>query len=441
MENNKTSIKDIVLKVLFILVIVAVIILLAFAVIRFIPLVFSGFVSAGKLVTSPFSNNSLEVSVNDSQLSSGDQFQVSWKHTPKTEGFYDVRYACSESLSLYILDNNQRKTLLCNTPYTLDSDTKSVTFEVDLDKDNVLVDLPIEISFVDNITRKIEKTEQVIISVSNESSDRGAGNLTANTTIVSEPVSTTQNKSVTVSNPIPTITGPADLSISNLIAIGDEAVRFDVANIGGRSTGVWIFNYDVPGEGTEISPLQISLNPGDVIRYTLTFDGSDEGNFEVELDPFDLVSEASESNNRSSVRINGGDGNGNGNVNYNSNDDADLEISDLEVGRMSGSSFREDDEIDEGDDAAIRFTVANIGGESTGSWRFEVDDIPYDGNNDYRSNRQDSLRPGESVEIIVEFENADEGNYDIDVNVDSDDDVDEEDERNNDADERLRVRD
>ena len=123
----------------------------------------------------------------------------------------------------------------------------------------------------------------------------------------------------------------------------------------------------------------------------------------------------------------------NNNNNYNSNDNADFVIDDLEVGYLRGSRFYDDDEADEGDDVAIRFIVRNEGGESTNDWRFEVKDTPYDdSDNDYRSGRYNRLRPGEEIEIIVEFENVDEGRYDIEVEVDSEDDTDEESENNND---------
>ena len=117
------------------------------------------------------------------------------------------------------------------------------------------------------------------------------------------------------------------------------------------------------------------------------------------------------------------------------NDDANLEIDDLESGRLEGRRFYEDDEIDEDDEAAVRFVVENTGDEETGSWRYEVT-LPGD---DYRSGRQDSLEPGESQEIIVGFDELDEGTYTIKVEIDSDDDVDEENERDNDDSVRLRV--
>ena len=158
------------------------------------------------------------------------------------------------------------------------------------------------------------------------------------------------------------------------------------------------------------------------------------------VDPYNSVAENNESNNQFYIDVEGGNGSGSSGS-YAEDDDADLEIDDLKVGRMSGSRFIEDDEIDEDDDAAVQFTVTNRGGERTGSWRFEVTNLPYDDDDDFESKKQDSLAPGESVVITVEFENPDEGDYKIRVEVDSRDDVDEEKENNNKESETLEVED
>jgi subtilase family serine protease len=82
-----------------------------------------------------------------------------------------------------------------------------------------------------------------------------------------------------------------------------------------------------------------------------------------------------------------------------------------------------------------------MGGESTGSWKYTIKNLPYkNGDDEYESKNQSSLRPGESVEIIVGFDNPDKGDYKIEVKVDSDDDVDEESESNNKKTEDLEVK-
>lgn len=434
-----------------------VILVLAFALIRFLPMAFSSFASVGKVITSPFSGNDIDVSVNDSNINNGENFIVYWDYKPTRDGKYTVSFKCLDNLKLSIIADDSAKNFLCNTNYSIaDESDNSIELKAIFTKNNSFVDLPILVSYVSD-DNNIEAKGEVVVTVKNTSSPVGTNSGEA--TIISEPVdggsddvsdsgsSTSGNSSDTGSTgrgniflPRPVYSGNADLAITNVYAINNLAVRFDVSNIGGRSTGNWNFSYTPPHEDTELSPLQVSLAPGQTLRFTLTFDSANRGDLVVLADPHNMVSENSESNNAATIFINGGGDNNDYDDDYDPDDEADLEIENLEVGRMSGSRFVEDDEIDEDDDAAVRFTVFNRGGESTGSWRFEIQNLPYDDDDDFRSSRQDSLRPGESVTITVELENPDEGNYNIRVEVDSDDDVDEEDERNNDDSERLKVR-
>lgn len=452
--------KSIILRVLFIIAVIIIIIVLAFGIIRFIPAAFSSFANVGKSITSPFTSGGDEILVetNNPNIKNGDEFTVYWDYETESEGKFFLNYPCIKDLKVNVIYSDGNRRLLCNTQYPVASG--SIDLEADLTKADSFADLPIEISFVENKTKNIEASGKAIITVAN--SDTPVGSAAGNATIIGEPIdngnsnnnssnsNNDANSSVSDSNSGRNIFTPsntyvpapalADLAISNARAIDDLTVQFDIYNIGGRPTGNWVFNYATPDEDVENSPLQRSLNPGEGIRFTLSIDSSDRGVVAIAADSTNSISELSESNNIATINIRGGNNSGSGDYSYDRNDDADLEIDEMEVGRMSGSRFIEDDNIDEGDDAAVRFVVVNRGGESTGSYRFEINDLPFDnGDDNYRSNRQDSLRPGESVEIIVEFKNPDEGRYNIEVEVDSDDDVNEENERNNDESQRLDV--
>jgi len=461
MSEKTQKFRPLILKSLFILMILVIIILLAFAVIRFIPFIFSSFASVGNSLKSPF-EKSLEIKLSENDLDSEENFRLYWEYanSSETDGSFNLQYDCAPNLKLYVV-NESKTELFCDTDYKLNKGDKFIDLTGILNKENSYTESEIKVSYLDRTG--LEMSSDVLnFSVTNEG-DVPINDLSGSASISSQNISNDNNStsnglesntndnsnSSNNSGSITTPTNnnvssniPADLAVVNMRAINDIQVVFDVTNLGGRPTGNWIFNYTIPGENVETSPIQPNLNPGNTIRYTLTFDDIDSEDVVVYADPTNLISENSETNNLRTVFIRGDGGNpNNSNNSYNRNDDADLEIRNLEVGYMDGSRFREDDDIDDNDDAAIRFQVINRGGESTGSWRFEIEETPYDGsNNDYRSNRQNSLKPGESTTIIVEFENPDEGRYDIEVTVDSDDDVDEEDERNNDESETLRVR-
>jgi hypothetical protein len=92
--------------------------------------------------------------------------------------------------------------------------------------------------------------------------------------------------------------------------------------------------------------------------------------------------------------------------------------------------YVEDDTVDENDEVVLHFTVVNNGGRDTGSWEYELS-LPTDPRETY-TDRESSLRPGQSRTFRIEFDGLREGNnQDIDLELDPDDDINEENEGNN----------
>lgn len=418
---------------------------------------FSGLANVGSSINGIFGGKEeIVVTSSDTDLSNGESFNVSWSLDTNKSGVYSITNSCVENVNIDIETPNGVRRLICDSPFTLGSENGSVNLIANLNKDNSFADVPVVVYFTENGSDTTSAEGSVIVTIQN--GDPNAGTFgESKATISTEAVEQLDDDSKETSTPSATKTSapktvvqnsyattPADLAISNVVAFGNQ-VSFTVSNNGGQRTGNWTFNYSTPTSPKETlsSPLQVSLSSGQSIRYTLTFGVKDSGNQNVviQLDPSNSISEISETNNIGTISLAGGSiGGGNTGGNYDSNDDADFVIKNLEVGRLSGNSFREDDRADEGDDIALRFTVENRGGENTDSWRFEVDNLPYDDDDTYRSKSFPALRPGESIEITVEFENVDEGDYDIEVNVDSEDDTDEESESNNDDSVELEVR-
>lgn len=460
--SNSTGIRGMLSKILFVGGIVIILILLAWAVINFVPAIFSSLANVGSSIknVAKSDNSAISVLVNDKDLSNGERFSTYWQYTPETSGTYNISYDCIDGIGfdLHLADTTRR--LICETPFRLTSDTVSVELTAYNSKADSFVDVPIMIEFTPDSSSEKSFSGKTTVTITNDSTSPNTpadGDLSS-TTITQEEITNTSSDSTPTAQPksvvsVPTYTyvgntGRADLAISNVYSYPNQsAFQFDVYNIGSNYSGNWQFSYTDPsGNGSlQYSPVQISLAPGQGMRFTLSFYGQAHSadTVVVRLDPQNVVIESSENNNIASVVVTGYSNNNNNN-NSNNGDwrgDADLVIKNLEVGRMSGNRFIEDDEAEEGDDIAIRFEVQNQGGEYAGNWRFEIRNLPFDGTSDdeYRSSRQSSLRPGENSEIIVEFDNIDEGNYNIRVEVDSDDDVDEEDEDNNDDTVRLEV--
>ncbi len=447
MSENTNVFKNIFTKALFILGIIIIVIILAFAVIKIMPKVFSGFASVGKIFKSPFVDKTISISsANDDDLKSGETTVLAWEYEPTEEGSYILKYSCVSNVQLSMATTNGLQRLICNTPYTFGADIQAVEITPTLTKENIDVTIPFSIEFINNEDDSVADGD-VKIGVTNKKVDplASAGTIISTTPVITGAANNQPTTPPVVRPTTPTNTQPvynypriADIALSNMVDTGNGLISFTVSNIGSAVTGNWVFNYTTPDGETTYSPTQVSLNPGDAIRYTLRFTDLTDGTMTIVADPQNFVYETNNSNNSISMRVSeNGNGNGGG-IDYDRNDDADLEIDSFEVGRMDGNRFREDDTIDEDDDAAVRFTVINRGGESTGSWRFEIENTP-DDDDDYRSRVQSSMRPGESRTFTVEFENPDTGTFRMKLVLDSDDDVDEEDENNNDETEELEV--
>lgn len=457
---EKTTIRGILAKGLFILGIIIVVLILAFAVIKIVPRIFSSFASVGNAIKSPFADKSIDVRTSDDETYTNEPVIVYWDYEPTDFGVYEFRYSCVDNVEVSLNTNEGAKALLCNSSYKFNSEINSIEITPTLSKVNSLVTLPLFVKYTDetgniladgkaslklmNEAGNLASSGSIINTenVSNASGNAGSSSTNTNGGSTNSNVTNTGNTSVNVAPTTPVYYSPADLIATNGVEIDDGIIAFTISNIGGRASGNWYFSYRTPDGELNTSPLQASLRPGDALRFTMRFDDLEDGNIVITADAGGFVAESNEFNNILSIRVDEV-GNGGSGVGYNRNDDANLEITSMEVGRMDGSRFREDDDIDEDDDAAVQFVVVNNGGESTGSWRFEITNAPYDDGDDdeFRSSRQSSMRPGESRTITVEFNNPDEGTYRIRLEVDSDDDVEEEDERDNDETETLRVRD
>jgi len=469
--------KDIIMKILFVLGVIAIVIMVVFGILKVVPKIVSSLASAGSAIGGNIYNReSINLLTNTDQIASGDSFTLSFEHVNPAvvDGVYAFTYNCSESLGFKIVGKNDaEQTVICNRPFSLSDEPIQIELIGSLNEKDSLRDATIAINFTPNGERAPTVRGEKVITV--QSVNVRDGDL-ANTSVTittdyqalnnredldsnsdsnndsndsSNNSGNTNNNSDNVNpNPSPNTGGgstipvtpvfraPADLAISNVRANGTR-VQFTVANTGGRSTGAWSFNYTLPTNPvtTQNSGLQISLNPGESLGFTLDINdtrGFTSGVISIFVNPLGQATESSLANNNGITTITySGTGGGNGNGNFDPSDDADLVITSAEVGYISGNRFIEDDSIDEDDEAAIQFTVANRGGRSTGGWRFEVD-LPTEDREVFRSSNQASLAPGASITFTLEFDNLERGNnQDIRIEIDSDDDVDEESESNN----------
>lgn len=449
--------KDIVIRILFVLGIIIILVMLAIGIVKIVPKIFSSLATAGGSLSGLTNREEIIISTNTDELDSEKPFLVSWAHENKSddsEGLYSISHNCVNDVEIEIVGSTSSKTLVCNKQFTIGTDPITVQLNPILGAENTLRDIEISVSYTERNTtiprtegektltlRNFEGAGTLAGSTTDYQDINGAGTVEITTTDFEDEEENNddnQNTNTTpsVSTPLPPVvsTTPADLAVSNISSI-NNIIIFTVTNIGGRSSGIWTFNYTLPTNPsiTRSSGVNISLNPGERLQFTINLNNTDidDGSVIIDVNADRRISESSYSNNRITAFVDSNGGGSNNNGGYNSNDDADLVITEMYV---------RDDDVDEDDEVILYFTIKNQGGKNTGRWEYEVS-LPTDPRETF-SNRESSLRPGQSREFRIEFDGLREGNnQDIRLEVDPDDDIDEENERNNDETVEIDVRD
>lgn len=402
------------------------------------------------------------LSVSNSFVSAGEEITFSWT-TPNQEGTPSLAFLCEDTDGVVL--EYKDDFFECGDTIFFDNQENEASVRI-LSSAKRYVDMPVILEFEDQ-NRSITTIDETSVTISNNNPNESGivlgdeVNVTVSTTT---PVTntntsdtntgTTQTVNTTTTQNTTNTPAPApvrDLSVrmlqagpvvnGQIIQSGSfdanstVGIQFEVRNNGNVSTGAWSFQAVLPvtsvNDRVFNSGLQNSLTPGSGIIYTLTFAGLRGGTNQavITVDPQNLVSESSKANNQTSATftVSGGS-----NSNFSGKADFDVEL--LGIGRLSGSRFIETDNLDTSDEIAVQFRVTNIGGQITNDWRFEVTvDEPRDASDlDYRSGRFNGLRPGESRDITISFDDlSKEGDYEFEIEVDSDRDTSESTRSNN----------
>ena len=445
METNAET-KNLIVKSLFIVGIFVVVVILAFALIKIIPMIFSSFANIDGSVIGR-NSTTLRIDVDKDRVDSGETVFVNWTYEPTVSGTYELEYRCAENLIIEIGTSEGNRPIACNTIYNLNPNSQTLSILPRLNRENALEDTEFKLRYVTREGEVLRSGSFKITVLSRADADlAGSGQIVDTEMVETTPTQETESDPVDATitgttQTTPTTPSLPDFRIHDLVAINDTTIVFTISNIGGRATGTWYFNYAMPDGDVKSSPIQPSLLPGQGIRYTLRLEDIPAGDVAIAVDPRNLIQESNILNNIGVIRVRGDWDHHDWDRDWDRDRvlRPDLEITNLEVGRISGSRFITDSNIYERDIAAIRFVVRNIGGESTGTWNFEVSNTPYFDSDSFISGRQASLRPGESREVIVEFTRPDEGRYNIRIELDPRNDIREESTRNNSASRTMRI--
>jgi len=263
-------------------------------------------------------------------------FTLAWTHQTRLSGTYLFQYDCRENVSVEAKDSDGiLKEVTCDTPFSFknENNTASLIF---YSTQGRFTDIPINLTFIPEDSSKATQQGSALLTIVNKNiSDEGSpvsvggtvsrGAETKETHLIGGNRGTSDTTDINVSNParIPDLkvtvlaTGVVDKTTNDFtpsVAVGENdraAIRFEVRNVGTKSSGIWSFIIDLPiSSGTYVfrsDSNQRSLNPGERIEYTLGFDSINRTNDTIEaiinIDTERRVAETNRENNTASAVI------------------------------------------------------------------------------------------------------------------------------------------
>ncbi len=300
-EESKTS----AIKFLAIIGFITAIIFVVWAsvqVIRFIPSAFSSLASMAEIVYNK-KDAGLVISMDKNIVNSGEPFVVNWTKMRK-DGTYTFLYSCTDGVAAEARNaDGDITSVVCDEVLTLPFNTQSLDLMFTSEKKR-FVDVPFTLRYTpDGATAPTVETHELVTVVNAtiaqvenvdetpvlENPTKAETPTTPATPVVTKPKPPTPVAVTTypVSNP----NGYVDLAATYL-GIGTfneatkifspkseldtskrNAVKFEVKNIGTKTSETWTYSVTLPGKDgdTYTSPSQVALKPQERAVITLAF--------------------------------------------------------------------------------------------------------------------------------------------------------------------------
>ena len=244
------------------------------------------------------SENVIEVTAPES-ATSGTPFSISWNYKEQTPGTYAFLYQCQGGFQLQTPGpTGGMNGIPCGAAFTIASVDNEVSVTPLLSGASAL-DVPVSIIFMPRATgTQAQGSATVKIAPAEVFTPVPAPALV--------PTPTPKPESTPKSTSSQTPKTPADLSVHvtsvTTDGYGNGSAVFDIANVGGTSSGTYYFTANLPTSSvyTYSSPAQTSLSPGSHIVSTLRFSQAVAGVFTVSITTPDI----NQSNNYASQSLN-----------------------------------------------------------------------------------------------------------------------------------------
>ena len=238
---------------------------------------------------------------------SGTPFTVSWKYNEPAKGTYAFLYQCRVGLQFKTSDEaGFSNDIPCGAAFTVAGTDKKFSVTPLLMGDSAVA-VPLSIIFMPGSTSTSQaqgSATTTVVPAQVPAPSTSSGQVSPTPTPEPVPPAPTPTPEPT---PAPqSVSTPADLSVRITSVSTDAAdvtaVSFDIANVGGTSSGTYSFTANLPTQSgyTYASPTQASLAPGSHVLNTLRFTQAQSGVVSVSVN----ASDANKSNNYASQSVN-----------------------------------------------------------------------------------------------------------------------------------------
>lgn len=275
---------------------------------RVIPGAFSSLASIAEGLQSYRGAEELEVFTGKSILNSEEEFEITWNEVGSL-GDYNFSYECTEGVSATMRSADDETVVIqCTDVLSLPSNVLGLTLSFSSEKSR-FTDVPFRVTFTDEDGELVEESENKITLVNATIPQRNTlteaeeaeGTKTptevetevetpgevVETTVPTAPTVPTQTETVVSYIPQSDPNGFTDLSVSyrgigrltgstfeprGTFTQDDRgAIRFDVKNIGTKTSGEWAFSAELPSGFVFESGTQSPLKPNERAEFTLGF--------------------------------------------------------------------------------------------------------------------------------------------------------------------------
>lgn len=304
MTENMTF-RDVVVKVLAItgfLVTVAVVVWGATLAVKQAPRVFSSLASIVESMQTYRPLHELTITTQKTVVNSAESFEILWTDVRQT-GEYAFTYTCTEGIALQVRgENDSLMPMSCTDTLTLPATVHGLYLTIDSTTSR-FTDVPLHVSFTNaDKSEAFENTVKItVVNAGIEIKEQTIPEIPE--VIVVPPPQPTEETVVEIPDVIdvpettPVVT-PQSPQVSNqnkesdlamtILGSGvirnnvftftpkydrdlNNALRFDVKNVGTAVSDTWYFNAVLPSGKVYTSPRQSALRPGDHIEFTLGF--------------------------------------------------------------------------------------------------------------------------------------------------------------------------